>query len=56
MPVDNTSRLVVVMELFFSFVTVAYALSMLGVFRQIFKDGPDASNQSESTEEGNIDE
>lgn len=36
MPVDNTSRLVVVMEICFSFITVAYALSMIGVFRQIF--------------------
>lgn len=52
MPADNTSRLVVVMELFFSFVTVAYALSMLGVFRQIFKEGPEAANHSESKEEG----
>ncbi|GAA0133297.1 hypothetical protein YSY43_01370 [Paenibacillus sp. YSY-4.3] len=52
MPVDNTSRLVVVMELFFSFVTVAYALSMLGVFRQIFKGNPEATDHSESKEEG----
>lgn len=35
-PVDNTSRLVVAMEICFSFITVAYALSMIGVFRQIF--------------------
>ncbi|WP_068620080.1 potassium channel family protein [Paenibacillus tuaregi] len=39
-PVDNTARLVVVMEVLFSFVTVAYALSMIGVFRQIFKEEP----------------
>ena len=29
-PIDNTSRLVVVLEIAFSFITVAYALSMLG--------------------------
>lgn len=34
-PVDNTSRLVVVMQICFSFITVAYALSMLGLFRKI---------------------
>ena len=34
-PVDNTSRLVVVMQISFSFITVAYALSMLGLFRKI---------------------
>lgn len=39
-PVDDTSRLVVIMEVLFSFVTVAYALSMIGVFRQIFKEEP----------------
>ncbi|USB32514.1 potassium channel family protein [Paenibacillus sp. YPG26] len=39
-PVDDTSRLVVIMEILFSFVTVAYALSMIGVFRQIFKEEP----------------
>ncbi|WFB57751.1 potassium channel family protein [Paenibacillus sp. BR1-192] len=40
-PVDNTSRLVVVLEIAFSFVTVAYALSMLGTLRRIFKPGDD---------------
>lgn len=39
-PIDNTARLVVIMEVLFSFVTVAYALSMIGVFRQIFKEEP----------------
>ncbi|MEK4004634.1 ion channel [Paenibacillus sp. FSL H3-0333] len=34
-PIDNTSRLVVVMHICFSFITVAYALSMLGLFRKI---------------------
>ncbi|WP_339311426.1 ion channel [Paenibacillus sp. FSL M7-0896] len=34
-PIDNTSRLVVVMQICFSFITVAYALSMLGLFRKI---------------------
>lgn len=38
-PVDNTSRLVVVMELAFSFITVAYALSMLGMLRRMFIPG-----------------
>ncbi|WP_410771950.1 potassium channel family protein [Fontibacillus sp. BL9] len=47
-PVDNTSRLVVVMEIFFSFITVAYALSMIGVFRQIFMKevNPNASDNT----------
>ncbi|WP_235440481.1 potassium channel family protein [Paenibacillus sp. DMB20] len=39
--VDNTARLTVVMEIAFSFITVAYALSMLGTLRQIFSPGPD---------------
>lgn len=34
-PIDNTSRLVVMMQISFSFITVAYALSMLSVFRKI---------------------
>ncbi|WP_342562817.1 ion channel [Paenibacillus sp. FSL R7-0345] len=34
-PIDNTSRLVVIMQISFSFITVAYALSMLGLFRKI---------------------
>lgn len=55
-PVDNTSRLVVVLELFFSFVTVAYALSMLGVFRQIFKDMPGANGNRKAREEAIKDE
>ncbi|MEC0241774.1 ion channel [Paenibacillus dokdonensis] len=40
-PVDSTSRLAVIMEIAFSFITVAYALSMLSVFRRIFSPGPD---------------
>lgn len=40
-PVDSTSRLAVIMEICFSFITVAYALSMLSVFRRIFSPGPD---------------
>lgn len=46
-PVDNTSRVAVVMEIAFSFITVAYALSMLSVFRKIFKEGPENSGQGE---------
>lgn len=38
-PIDNTSRLVVVMQICFSFITVAYALSMLGLFRKILGPG-----------------
>lgn len=38
-PIDNTSRLVVVMQISFSFITVAYALSMLGLFRKILGPG-----------------
>lgn len=38
-PVDNTSRLVVIMQISFSFITVAYALSMLGLFRKILGSG-----------------
>lgn len=39
--VDNTSRVAVIMEIAFSFITVAYALSLLSVFRRIFSPGPD---------------
>ncbi|MGN7360100.1 ion channel [Paenibacillus sp. SAF-054] len=46
-PVDSTSRLAVVMEICFSFITVAYALSMLSVFRKIFSPGPDDHPQEE---------
>lgn len=50
-PVDNTSRLVVVMEIAFSFITVAYALSMLGTLRQMFKPGSEGF-ELEGMEEG----
>ncbi|MGG3281688.1 potassium channel family protein [Paenibacillus solani] len=50
-PVDNTSRLVVVMEIAFSFTTVAYALSMLGTLRQMFKPGGEGF-ELEGLEEG----
>ncbi|MCA1296035.1 potassium channel family protein [Paenibacillus sp. alder61] len=52
-PMDNTSRLIVVMEIFFSFITVAYALSMIGVFRQIFNKemGGDASKSMSNEKE-----
>lgn len=51
MPVDNTSRLVVVMEIFFSFITVAYALSMIGVFRNIFLKEKNAKTSGKMTKE-----
>ncbi|WP_379130516.1 ion channel [Paenibacillus sp. sgz500958] len=44
-PVDNTSRLVVVLQICFSFITVAYALSMLSVFRKIL--GPATEEEIE---------
>ncbi|ASA23942.1 potassium channel family protein [Paenibacillus donghaensis] len=44
-PIDNTSRLVVVMQICFSFITVAYALSMLGLFRKIL--GPHSEQEVE---------
>jgi len=40
-PVDSTARLAVIMEICFSFITVAYALSMLTEFRRIFSPSPD---------------
>ncbi|KGE20756.1 ion channel [Paenibacillus wynnii] len=46
-PVDNTSRLVVIMQISFSFITVAYALSMLGIFRKILGAATDAEIDSE---------
>ncbi|MBY9078749.1 two pore domain potassium channel family protein [Paenibacillus sp. HN-1] len=42
-PVDNTARLVVIMQIGFSFITVAYALSMLGLFRKIL--GPQTEEE-----------
>lgn len=39
--VDNTARLVVVMEMAFSFITVGYALSMLGTLRLMLSPGSD---------------
>ncbi|MNI84775.1 Ion channel [compost metagenome] len=51
-PVDNTSRLVVVMQISFSFITVAYALSMLGLFRKIL--GPGSEEESEAEIEVDI--
>lgn len=53
-PVDNTSRLVVVMQISFSFITVAYALSMLGLFRKIL--GPGTEKEIEAAIEVNIDD
>ncbi|OKP71483.1 ion transporter [Paenibacillus sp. P3E] len=51
-PVDNTSRLVVVMQISFSFITVAYALSMLGLFRKIL--GPGSEEEIEAEIDVNI--
>lgn len=51
-PVDNTSRLVVVMQISFSFITVAYALSMLGLFRKIL--GPGSEEEIEAAIEVDI--
>ncbi|WP_379159219.1 ion channel [Paenibacillus sp. sgz5001063] len=51
-PVDNTSRLVVVMQISFSFITVAYALSMLGLFRKIL--GPGSEEEIEAAIDVNI--
>ncbi|MBT2291967.1 two pore domain potassium channel family protein [Paenibacillus albidus] len=50
-PTDNTSRLVVVMQISFSFVTVAYALSMLGLFRKILGPGPEKEVEAYIEEE-----
>ncbi|OMF87821.1 ion channel [Paenibacillus sp. FSL R7-0273] len=46
-PIDNTSRLVVIMQISFSFITVAYALSMLGLFRKILGPGTQAEVEAE---------
>ncbi|WP_239004645.1 potassium channel family protein [Paenibacillus tepidiphilus] len=51
-PIDNTSRLVVVMQISFSFITVAYALSMLGLFRKIL--GPGSEEEIEAEIDVNI--
>lgn len=53
-PVDNTSRLVVVMQICFSFITVAYALSMLSLFRKIL--GPGSEEEIEAEVEKELDE
>ncbi|MFC6648829.1 two pore domain potassium channel family protein [Paenibacillus rhizoplanae] len=53
-PIDNTSRLVVVMQICFSFITVAYALSMLGLFRKIL--GPGTEEEVEAAIEVDIDD
>jgi voltage-gated potassium channel len=52
-PVDNTSRLVVVMQISFSFITVAYALSMLSVFRKILN--PASAEEVETDLEIDVD-
>lgn len=51
-PVDSTSRLVVIMQISFSFITVAYALSMLGLFRKIL--GPGSEEEVEAAIDVNI--
>lgn len=53
-PVDNTSRLAVIMQISFSFITVAYALSMLGLFRKIL--GPGGEEEVESEVDVDLDE
>lgn len=53
-PTDNTSRLVVIMQISFSFITVAYALSMLGLFRKIL--GPGTEEEIEAVIDVNLDE
>ncbi|ULO08434.1 two pore domain potassium channel family protein [Paenibacillus sp. 19GGS1-52] len=52
-PIDNTSRLVVIMQISFSFITVAYALSMLGLFRKIL--GPHSEEAVEAEIEVKLD-
>ncbi|MFP4979028.1 potassium channel family protein [Paenibacillus sp. CN-4] len=52
--VDNTSRLAVIMQISFSFITVAYALSMLGLFRKIL--GPGGEEEVESAVDVDLDE
>ncbi|MEK4850156.1 ion channel [Paenibacillus sp. FSL H7-0756] len=54
-PIDNTSRLVVVMQICFSFITVAYALSMLGLFRKIL-GGNTTEEEVEAAIEVDIDD
>ncbi|WP_340025555.1 ion channel [Paenibacillus sp. FSL K6-1096] len=54
-PIDNTSRLVVVMQICFSFITVAYALSMLGLFRKIL-GGNTTEEEIEAAIEVDIDD
>ncbi|MDQ0196726.1 ion channel [Paenibacillus wynnii] len=46
-PVDNTSRLVVIMQISFRFITVAYALSMLSIFRKILGPASEAEIDAE---------
>ncbi|NJJ41166.1 ion channel [Paenibacillus apii] len=46
-PIDNTSRLVVIMEIGFSFITVYYALAMLGLFRKILGNEPEEEIEAE---------
>lgn len=53
-PVDNTSRLVVIMQIGFSFITVAYALSMLGLFRKIL--GPQSEEEVKAEIEVDLEE
>ncbi|MNB95712.1 voltage-gated potassium channel [compost metagenome] len=53
-PVDNTARLVVIMQIGFSFITVAYALSMLGLFRKIL--GPQTEEEIKAEVEVDLEE
>ncbi|MNW05271.1 hypothetical protein D3C71_2014930 [compost metagenome] len=51
---DNTARLVVIMQIGFSFITVAYALSMLGLFRKIL--GPQTEEEIKAEVEVDLEE
>lgn len=46
-PRDNTARLVVIMEVCFSFITLTYALSMYSIFRKIFNGSEDKQTERE---------
>ncbi|NMO95658.1 potassium channel family protein [Paenibacillus lemnae] len=50
-PGDNTARLAVIIQIVFSFVTVGYALSMLGTLRQIFTPGEDDPDEAVKKEQ-----
>ncbi|PAD77974.1 potassium channel family protein [Paenibacillus campinasensis] len=51
--VDNTARLVVIMQMAFSFVTVGYALSMLGTLRLMMSPGSDEELETRGEDQVN---